>query len=72
MKTGNDSLWKIIGIEKGAKYAALSSFFDAKGNYKLSQNLEVAFKAIVPSNLKVLIFRPLVSIATKIRSYSLT
>jgi cytochrome c-type biogenesis protein CcsB len=52
LKTGNDSLRKIIGIEKGAKYAALSSFFDAKGNYKLSQNLEVAFKAIVPSNFE--------------------
>ncbi len=52
LKRGNDSLRKVIGIEKDAKYAALESFFDEKGNYKLANNLETAFKAVVPSNFE--------------------
>ena len=52
LKRGNDSLRKIIGVEKEAKYAALENFFDAKGNYKLANNLEKAFKAVVPSNFE--------------------
>ena len=52
LKRGNDSLRKIVGVEKEAKYAALADFFDEKGNYKLSSYLERAFKAIVPSNFE--------------------
>lgn len=52
LKRGNDSLRKVIGVEKDAKYAALENFFDAKGNYKLANNLEKAFKAVVPSNFE--------------------
>lgn len=52
LKRGNDSLRKIVGVEKEAKYAALADFFDEKGNYKLSSYLEKAFKAIVPSNFE--------------------
>ncbi len=35
LKSGNDSIRKIIGVKKDAKYAALIDFFDQKGNYKL-------------------------------------
>ncbi len=52
LKRGNDSLRKIVGVDKEAKFAALADFFDEKGNYKLSSYLEKAFKAIVPSNFE--------------------
>jgi cytochrome c-type biogenesis protein CcsB len=52
IKKGNDSIRKIIGIDKDEKYASLKSFFDAKGNYKLSPYLESAYKAQVPSKFE--------------------
>jgi cytochrome c-type biogenesis protein CcsB len=52
MKTGNDSLRKIIGVPKTAKYAPFIKFFDAKGNYKLSPFLDEAFKAAVPDQFQ--------------------
>lgn len=52
MKTGNDSLRKIIGVPKEAKYAPFIKFFDAKGNYKLSPFLDEAFKAAVPDQFQ--------------------
>ncbi len=50
IKVGNDSIRKIIGIAKEDKYATLKSFFDAKGNYKLSPYLEAAYKSQIPNN----------------------
>lgn len=49
LKTGNDSLRNIIGVEKDAKYAPFIKFFDQTGNYKLSPYLDEAYKAQVPS-----------------------
>src|SRR5690606_13602443 len=35
IKSGNDSIRKIIGIDAKAKYAPFIAFFDGQGNYKL-------------------------------------
>ncbi|MEO8253920.1 MAG: cytochrome c biogenesis protein ResB, partial [Flavobacterium sp.] len=40
IKSGNDSIRKIIGIDVKAKYAPFIAFFDDQGNYKLSPYLE--------------------------------
>ncbi|RYD93788.1 MAG: cytochrome C biogenesis protein, partial [Sphingobacteriales bacterium] len=37
---GNDSIRKVAGLPLDAKYAAMSDFFDTKGNYKLAAVLE--------------------------------
>lgn len=42
MVTKNDSIYKVAGLEKGTKYAALSDFFDEMGNYKLDKILNDA------------------------------
>ncbi|RTY96641.1 cytochrome C biogenesis protein [Flavobacterium sp. GSP27] len=52
IKSGNDSIRKIIGIDKEAKFAPFVSFFDAKGNYKLSKYLEEAFKVANPNQFE--------------------
>ena len=52
IKSGNDSIRKIIGIDKAAKFAPFVAFFDAKGNYKLSKYLEEAFKAANPNQFE--------------------
>jgi cytochrome c-type biogenesis protein CcsB len=52
IKIGNDSIRKIIGIKSDEKYASIKSFFDAKGNYKLSPYLEAAYKSQIPSNFE--------------------
>jgi cytochrome c-type biogenesis protein CcsB len=52
LKRGNDSLRIIAGIEKDAKYAALSDFFDDKGNYKLSDKLDKAYREAVPTQFQ--------------------
>ncbi|MEK9604021.1 MAG: cytochrome c biogenesis protein CcsA [Flavobacteriaceae bacterium] len=49
LKRGNDSLRKTIGIDPKEKYASLVSFFDNKGNYKISSQLEGAYLASVPN-----------------------
>jgi len=49
LRRGNDSIRKLIGVEKEAKYAKLINFFDEKGNYKLSNHLDKAYKAAVPN-----------------------
>ena len=49
LKKGNDSIRKLIGIEKDVKYAKMIDFFDAKGNYKLTNQLDKAYKAAVPN-----------------------
>ena len=52
LKRGNDSLRKLAGIEKKAKYAPLLSFFDSQGNYKLATPLEEAYRASVPNKFQ--------------------
>lgn len=42
LKAKNDSIYKVAGLEKGTKYAALSDFFDEMGNYKLDKILNDA------------------------------
>jgi cytochrome c-type biogenesis protein CcsB len=52
IKKGNDSIRKIIGIEADAKYATFRSFFDERGNYKLSPYLDEAYKSATPNQFE--------------------
>ncbi len=52
LRTGNDSLRKIIGVDLDAKYAPFINFFDEKGNYKLSPYLDDAYKAANPNQFE--------------------
>lgn len=52
LKSGNDSIRKILGIPSDAKYATFRSCFDAKGNYKLSPYLDEAYKTANPNNFE--------------------
>ncbi|WKL43831.1 cytochrome c biogenesis protein CcsA [Flavobacterium sp. ZE23DGlu08] len=52
LRRGNDSLRKIIGVDKKAKFAPFVAFFDAKGNYKLSKYLEESFKSANPNQFE--------------------
>ena len=52
LKRGNDSLRIVSGLEKGAKFAALSDFFDAQGNYKLSNILKRAHRQKEPNEFE--------------------
>ena len=52
MKSGNDSIRKIIGIDADKKFAAFIDFFDNKGNYKLMPYLEDAYKAANPNQFE--------------------
>jgi len=49
----NDSIRKIAGLEKGTKFAAMSDFFDARGNYKLARLLEEANREKVQNQFQV-------------------
>jgi cytochrome c-type biogenesis protein CcsB len=52
LKRGNDSIRKIIGVDKEAKYAPLISFFDDFGNYKLQKQTDEAYKIAVPDQFQ--------------------
>lgn len=52
LKSGNDSIRKIIGIDAKDKYAPFIKFFDEQGNYKLSPYLDEAYKAAVPDQFQ--------------------
>ncbi|WP_462226097.1 cytochrome c biogenesis protein [Flavobacterium sp.] len=52
LKRGNDSIRKILGIDKKAEYANFRAFFDDKGNYKLSPYLDEAYKTPNPNNFE--------------------
>ncbi|WP_281239567.1 cytochrome c biogenesis protein CcsA [Flavobacterium praedii] len=52
IKSGNDSIRKIIGIDPKDKYAPFIAFFDEKGNYKLSPFLDGAYKAGNPNQFE--------------------
>jgi cytochrome c-type biogenesis protein CcsB len=52
IKTGNDSIRKIIGVNPEDKYVTFRSLFDAKGNYKLGSYLEDAYKTNIPDQFQ--------------------
>ncbi|WP_348797405.1 cytochrome c biogenesis protein [Flavobacterium adhaerens] len=52
IKSGNDSIRKIIGIDPKDKFAPFIAFFDEKGNYKLSPYLDAAYKAANPNQFE--------------------
>lgn len=52
IKAGNDSIRKIIGIDKEAKYASFMNFFDKTGKYKLGNYLDEAFKNANPNQFE--------------------
>ena len=52
LERGNDSIRKIIGVDKKAKYAPLISFFDDFGNYKLQKQTDAAYKEVVPNKFQ--------------------
>lgn len=52
IKSGNDSIRKILGIKSTDKYATFRSCFDDRGNYKLSPYLDDAYKAANPNQFE--------------------
>ncbi|HAH54978.1 MAG TPA: cytochrome C biogenesis protein [Flavobacterium sp.] len=52
MKSGNDSIRKIIGISADKKYASFIDFFDNEGNYKLMPYLDAAYKTANPNQFE--------------------
>ena len=52
LKRGNDSIRKLIGVDKEAKYAPLVAFFDNAGGYKLANYLDAAYKEPVPNQFQ--------------------
>ena len=52
LKRGNDSLRKIVGVDSKQKYTSFVSFFDNQGNYKISSQLEGAYRAAVPNQFQ--------------------
>lgn len=52
LKRGNDSIRNIIGVEKDAKYAPFVKFFDANGNYLLSDLVDKATAAAIPNQFE--------------------
>ncbi|MGH2666838.1 cytochrome c biogenesis protein CcsA [Flavobacterium sp.] len=52
LKSGNDSIRKLIGIASDIKRASLIDFFDERGNYKLSKQLDEAYKEAVPNQFQ--------------------
>lgn len=49
---GNDSIRKVIGVDKSTTRVALIDFFDSKGNYKLTEALESASVKTNPSQFE--------------------
>lgn len=52
LKRENDSIRKIIGVEKKTKYVSLIDLFDKEGNYKLQPFLQQASSTNTPSNFE--------------------
>ena len=52
IKRGNDSIRRMLGIDENQKYAAFMDFFDREGNYKISTNLENAYKSSLPNQFE--------------------
>lgn len=52
LKSGNDSIRRILSLPNDAKYAALNQFFDDRGNYKLGKYLEEASRTSEPDQFQ--------------------
>ncbi len=52
LRSGNDSLRKLVGVDIKAKTAPFIAFFDEKGNYKLAPYLDAAYKAANPNQFE--------------------
>ena len=52
LKRGNDSIRSIAGRNKNDKYASFVDFFDDSGSYKISSQLEGAYKASLPNQFQ--------------------
>ena len=52
IKSGNDKIREIIGIDSKEKYAPFIKFFDKNGNYKLSAYLDDAYKTSTPDQFQ--------------------
>ena len=52
IKSGNDSIRKIIGVKAEDKYVTFRSLFDSKGNYKLGRYLDDAYKTTNPDQFQ--------------------
>ncbi|MDG1051873.1 MAG: cytochrome c biogenesis protein ResB, partial [Flavobacteriaceae bacterium] len=52
LKKGNDSIRKIAGRSEKEKYASFVDFFDDRGSYKISSQLEDAYKASLPNQFQ--------------------
>jgi len=52
LNTKDDSIRKIIGIDRKAKLAPFVKFFDENGNYKLAPYLDAAYKAGNPNSFE--------------------
>ena len=52
INTKDDSIRKIIGLDRKAKLAPFVKFFDENGNYKLSPYLDAAYKAANPNSFE--------------------
>jgi cytochrome c-type biogenesis protein CcsB len=52
IKSGNDSIRKIIGADKTEKLIPFKKFFDNKGYYKLSPYLDEAYKTANPNQFE--------------------
>ena len=52
LKRGNDSIRNIAGRNKKEKFASFVDFFDENGAYKISSQLEGAYKASLPNQFQ--------------------
>ncbi|WP_281233409.1 cytochrome c biogenesis protein CcsA [Flavobacterium gelatinilyticum] len=52
LNTKDDSIRKIIGLDRKAKLAPFVKFFDENGNYKLAPYLDAAYKAANPNSFE--------------------
>ncbi len=52
LKRGNDSLRRSIGLDDDARYASLLDFFDSRGEYKIANQLEDAYRRATPNQFQ--------------------
>lgn len=52
IKRGNDSLRSLLEISREAKLAPLSKFFDKEGEYKIKDQVTLAYKSMVPNQFE--------------------
>ncbi|WP_083158115.1 cytochrome c biogenesis protein CcsA [Allomuricauda sp. CP2A] len=52
IKRGNDSLRNLLEISREAKLAPLSKFFDKEGEYKIKDQVTLAYKSMVPNQFE--------------------